>query len=617
MIHEVSERPITFQPDSTSARPEELMMLQHILEAPNFLVFYLWGPRGTGKTYAAQELCDRVRGYDYRVVHTTGQQIHQPEDIFCSVADELGKMTDRPKSFYQFLTLFDSEAQNRPLLWVLDDLDPRWSAEEWFRTIVLAVARRHVPILLLGTDPPAHMWPGQQYFQAQLRPVWLTELTMDGSERMLRQNGVTDPLTLQIALQICQGIPSMLMAIADALSLFQHMSPPPDLPVGERELELASFMVEHLCHPGSRRLRWRAGQGRVGSDSSDSLLAAASLIPSFNQELITHMVGRELVRTHWDRFTQLPFILHYRGGYYAISPMLRLYINETVQRARPSAWERWANTATQFYLQQLHAGRLDKAQTWGLLGGLARTRVATTPFLREPSHCQWEFAWEPPTRSNPHGRAVIGNAQGVEAQAYCRLDSNGTLHIETVPQPGQSMIAMARLVHGLAQQFSQFREVHWTGDLEPALVELLHLLGFENDASNGRRLRVPPEDFEIWLQAVLASPRGVVPEDPVKALKAVQAVLQAIRDGEEEDREPAVQTFWASVGGPVSFRTWFLDAINSVEDRRPGEKTLLKLYYVERQGTHEELAEMLHISRATYFRNLRSELEALASVVFV
>ncbi|WP_169101960.1 sigma factor-like helix-turn-helix DNA-binding protein [Sulfobacillus harzensis] len=45
-------------------------------------------------------------------------------------------------------------------------------------------------------------------------------------------------------------------------------------------------------------------------------------------------------------------------------------------------------------------------------------------------------------------------------------------------------------------------------------------------------------------------------------------------------------------------------------------KTVLVLYYLDRRGTHEELAEVLHVSRATYFRNHRQALERLAHAVF-
>lgn len=80
---------------------------------------------------------------------------------------------------------------------------------------------------------------------------------------------------------------------------------------------------------------------------------------------------------------------------------------------------------------------------------------------------------------------------------------------------------------------------------------------------------------------------------------------------------PDVAAFWSSHAQFLNFRIWFLDALNSADwEEQPGGKTLLVLYYLERRGTHEELAEMLHVSRATYFRKHRQALEYLADAVF-
>lgn len=437
------------EPD-VSTRPEVVQILQDLLGNQDCAVFYLWGSRGIGKTHEANELSDEVCRHQYRVVQTNGGQVQGPNDLFRLVAQYFGIPSEGDLSLHQVAALFDSQSREGRLLWIIDDVDSRWSSEEWFRETILAVARRQVSILLVGAEPPAHMWPGQWYFQAQLQVVRLMPIGPMQSEQLLRQRGVTDAATIRIALRICQGVPQMLATIADGLAVAEELSLPPEIAVGRRELEVATFMIEQLCHPGSKRVAWRAGQGEGGLDL---LVAAASLIPSVNQELITRMIGSELVRTYWDRFTQLPFVLGYRGGYCAISPALRQYVSEVVQKTRPWIWEQWANVATQFALHQFNTGRSDFNQTWRLVGGLTRNRIATTPFFADPSDHGWAFNWEP---SAPEGVARICETERILAEVPYSLDDQGCLHLDRARSSGRYSLASGptESTGGLAPTFA-------------------------------------------------------------------------------------------------------------------------------------------------------------------
>ncbi len=592
-------------------RPEAVPILDEILDDSVWNIFYLWGASGMGKSHTARALGEVLRRRSHRILHTSGHQLKDEEDLLRAMVHTLDMSIERPISVTLCLKMLETLRRDGPLLWVFDDLDARWSGQRWFTSMILETARRTIPILLIGAEAPARMWPGEAYFQGRLHTVRMNPLDATHSKSLLIQRNITDPDTIQLALGIAQGIPQTLVAIADGMSLAMEKCPRADVPLAEQNLELPTYIIEQLCHPGSRRLAWRAGQGESGSDT---LLAAASLVPKFTLDLMISMVGPELVRKYWVAFTRLAWVQTYREGYYALSPVLRLHINNTVQKVRPWSWEQWANAAVHFYLQQLHSGRLDITQVWGLIGGLARNRLATTPFFSDASDDHWDFTWEErPASSNRRIHAVVRRDQQIFAEARGCIDGHGVLHLQELPQWSESSAATSRLVYGAAAYFHRFSEVHWTSPPDSTVAGLLDLLRFDLFLPDEHRLQVPGLAVEDWLQSVLLQPQAVVPTDPVQT---VQTVLQAIRDG-QEDLGHTVQTFWDGVGGTTSFRTWFLDALCSLNAERPLiEKPLLEMYYLDHRGTHEELAELLHVSSATYFRNQRAALEALAASVF-
>lgn len=466
-------------------------------------------------------------------------------------------------------------------------------------------------VVFAGRTSPLQLWPAQSYIRGRIQLVELGDLDPTAAETLLVSRGLTDPAVVNRAIEISQGRPHLLSAISDGLSLLEETAiPGSQWALMANPVDTAGYLIEQICHPGSRRLGWRAGHP---ADRMDTIIAAASVTPMFNREWLVRVVGSTLVNELWDQFIALPFLHTYRGGYYGLFPRLRDEVSQTVQRVRPWMWEHWTRAAVAHYLGRVKSGSAPIKNAWGLLARFVRPYFGETIF-------------------NGDADTLVGQCQlpSIQSEGFVQLDdSTATGAVSAVlkaPEPGRLLIekalwnpdrpeTLARLVSRLAGLFHHYSDIEWVVQATGTpLDSFLTILKFEQVDSNHWHLTLGPSGYLGWLEAVLAPPIGRPPKDPVAL---VQSVLLALREGLEEFG-PDVVDYWSSVStNKTNFRAWFLDALNSADlgDRIDG-KTVVVLYYLDRRGTHEKLAEMLHVSRATYFRNHRDALERLAHAVF-
>lgn len=463
--------------------------------------------------------------------------------------------------------------------------------------------------MLTGRTAPTQLLPGASYLQSRLTTIPLRDWDRLQADTFLQSRGVSDPGTRVLAVSLAQGRPRLLAAIADGIAALNLTTVPAIPGISDPSaVDFAGFLIEQICHPGSRRLRWRAGQP---ADPLDTLIAAAALTPMFNREWLARVVGRALLDTMWDTFVTLPFVIPYRGGYYGLFPSLRRHVARTVQTVRPWTWEHWIREAAQYTLRRIHADGVAKPDAWPLIVPFVRPRLGLMPFdCWDPS---LTVAWT--SGSQAHTRTLrVTDAEGVVVgEAQCQEAAEGMLHVIDTTHDATVPESLTWVVTAIAHQFYPYQHIRWTiGPDNGDLSEVLTWLKFQPTEGGTWALNFSDVSYKEWLTLLVRPPIIPIPDDPVTA---VQSVLQALRAGHEHFG-PTIEAFWAEVADSGSFRTWFLDALTSVDGDQVDGKTVLVLYYLDRRGTHEELAEVLHVSRATYFRKHRQAIERLAEAVF-
>jgi hypothetical protein len=126
-------------------------------------------------------------------------------------------------------------------------------------------------------------------------------------------------------------------------------------------------------------------------------------------------------------------------------------------------------------------------------------------------------------------------------------------------------------------------------------------------------------DFLEWLRALMQVPPEQLPPASERLATARDA-LQVLHD-ERRLAATALGRFYAAEGRlppGTSLRTLILDALASADLDVSGfsGRDILTLYYVERVGTHEAVAERLSLPRTTYFRYHREALARLGDALF-
>jgi hypothetical protein len=125
-------------------------------------------------------------------------------------------------------------------------------------------------------------------------------------------------------------------------------------------------------------------------------------------------------------------------------------------------------------------------------------------------------------------------------------------------------------------------------------------------------LDMTPFGFAEWLRGITASPPELT---EAERLRATREALQAFHDPRALCTGAAAGHFGRRFGSPTAerLRRWLLDGLAQA---LPQGGDLVRAYYVDRAGTHEEIAATRGLPRRTYFDRLRRGIRAAADILF-
>ena len=79
---------------------------------------------------------------------------------------------------------------------------------------------------MVGRTAPLQLWPTQSSIRGRIQIIELGDLDHASAHTLLMSRGLTDPVVMNRALEISQGRPQLLSAIADGLSLLDETAMP-------------------------------------------------------------------------------------------------------------------------------------------------------------------------------------------------------------------------------------------------------------------------------------------------------------------------------------------------------------------------------------------------------
>ncbi|MDA8344803.1 MAG: hypothetical protein M0Z66_04890 [Thermaerobacter sp.] len=619
------------------------------LSAQSPIAVYIYGPRDVGKSALLRAfLRDAKRP---SVLLRGAEAAEGAQAILQLLAVRLtavGVPTDQTLASVR--TGLQKAARRSGLVVAVDGYDDLGAAERWLREEILYHIGAGAMLVLCGRSAPAQLWPGERVWRAFVRLLPLAELPEQEADELLLRQGVAQESLRRAAYGTVGGWPRSLLAAADALQASHACSP----------MEVAGRVLEQILHPGSRRRQWRAG-GSPG----DELIAAAAVLPTVRRDVLRVAVGGSVLDQGWELLMR---IAHPGTDGYAIPERLGAALERHVLRVRPWQAQHWRDAALHAAIGRLRArrGMPLQLQDWREIAVLWRNapwHAALHPGAEKSGHWrveradlqQEEIAGLPGASPDAAKLCMTLLEQAPESIITLRDDSgqllawlllvpaaargglladhprwsslpsgsgfgHHALHM-VLAAAGESRAApggVAVLVRETVPDWLSARRVFAeTGSLQGANGEdLLQALGFRP---------IPPlfawSEFEVPGQAhqlverLPAGARVSSPPERERAL-AVKEALGRLFDGDLSGTAIA-RFLQARDGEGADAAAYVRDALLSADLGKPAStgREILRLYYVERLGSHETVADRLELPRATYFRLHKQAIARLSSAL--
>jgi len=513
----------------------------------------------------------------------------------------------------------------------LDDYDRLGGDEADLRRDLLYPLPAGCAVVLAGRAAPAALWPVDGAWRSFVERLPLGDLALADARRVLAAHGVEDPLVQATAHRLTGGRPALLAQVADVVAGEGETAAAADvvIPSERAHADIESHVVEQILHPGSRRTAWRPADAK---DPGDLVLQAASLLPYFRPYVIAAMLGDAVATTGLELLGRLPTVRE-GGGWLRLHEGLRRPVASRVVGERPwlsRVW--WGRAVRRLLADGARRGPREEALALHLLlmpgpgqaaapaaalitgesAVLAARGVTVEPWLHR-------VAWP-----------ASGRVCAVQGENGAPLGVAGTAPADALPQealPGGMRFA-GRSVLVLAAEQS------WAvGPLAAALAGAARLepkpyvlalgaaraavvrLGLRPVGGSVFAFEESPAQHD-WLAA--AAERWFRPSEAHVGELGKEA-LQKLASGQSLAQTRAAEVY-RGMGGDASdagVRRWLLDALRSADlgDGPCCRREILRLYYVERIGSHEDIADRLDLPRASYFRAHREAIAAFGAAL--
>ncbi len=660
--------------DLLFGRDQEIAALRQLVGASRErpVVVYVHGPAGSGKSSSLRAVQRLAAGDARRTVLVDGHVAGHNADALLRWLQRALLTTPPPggpRGADAVVEAINACGLEGGLLLAVDHYEELVAADGWLRHEILYRCGVGVCVMLAGRRSPDEAWPGDRAWRAVVHPVPLLPFGEGQAMAFLEHCGVHNEAARREAMRLAGTSPALLSVVADALTRL----PSPAAGTAETapdEVTRWSALIEQLLHPGSRRRAWRAG---LGGSEVDRLLAAASLLPSFDREILAAMVGQANVDAGWPQVMGLRLLYPWQGRY-RIHDTVRDAILAVVLRQRPWAQGRWRQRALTHALGRSYTPggyEQEQALLLALHGSPLGTRLDGTGArlcarAASAGDCNeiaaaWRdgLAAEAPERTRSQAALVLG-LLGAHPEAFRVVrDGAGRLsgysaslppshslaallgpRAEQLPRQGEvanrlvlCVLHVCRsrpgvreaLLRDLLLAFSRFDQVLSLLE-DPEVRTVLTVLGFRDQGGAAVSEAQQFLDFAAfggwpaWLRQ-LGRPQAEEAIPPFRRRDAARDALTALHDDDRLSLTAAARHYAAQYGQapvPDRVRAWILDALASADLGGPSipGRDVLHHYYVQRSGSHEAVAEELGASRATYFRWHRLALDRFGESLF-
>ena len=319
-------------------RADERSLFRSAVRVPDlpFLVLYVFGPGGVGKSVLVREF-GAIAGEEGLAAHYLDARNAEPTpDAFLT-------------TLRLALSLRPDEAPatilaNRPgrHVIVLDTYELLSPLDNWLRESFLPQLPENVLVVLAGRNPPSPPWRADPGWQTLVRVLPLRNFSSDESRQYLAQRGVP-PDQYEAVLGFTHGHPLALSLVAETFAQREAVTFRPDTAP-----DIIKTLVEQFVQ-------------KVPGPAHRAALEACAIVRLMSEPLLSEML--KLAETH-ELFDWLRGLSFVESGPFGLFPhdLARDALVTDLRWRHPDWYKELHRRARDSYFKRLGAGRRDEQQ---------------------------------------------------------------------------------------------------------------------------------------------------------------------------------------------------------------------------------------------------------------
>jgi hypothetical protein len=357
MSHRVADRLIAARRRQFVGRTGERALFQSALAASElpFLVLYVYGPGGVGKTSLLREFIDICAQMNVPSIYLDARNFEPSADAFLNTLRRtLGLHPDEAPE--------QALAGARHQVVLIDTYESLAPLDDWLRESFLPQLPENVLVVIAGRQPPSPAWRGDPGWQTLVRTLPLRNLSAEEGRTYLIRRGVPAD-QCDAVLDFTHSHPLALSLVAEMFAqreavIFQPESAP----------DIIKTLIEQFVQ-------------KVPGPAHRAALEACALVRLTSEALLGEMLALPDTHELFDWLRGLSFV---ESGQLGIFPhdLARETLATDLRWRHPDWYRELHRRARTYYINHLATGRPDEAQRMLFdLVFLHRDNPAVRPFF--------------------------------------------------------------------------------------------------------------------------------------------------------------------------------------------------------------------------------------------
>ncbi|MBX3064651.1 MAG: ATP-binding protein [Anaerolineae bacterium] len=312
-------------------RSVELELFQAALTAdePSFIMLYIYGPGGFGKTTLLNEYYRLARERELPIISIDARNFDATPDAF-QTALRTAMEIEPTQSPIEALGVVDQR-----VVLLIDTFEQLFPIESWLRDIFLPRLSENVLIVGAGRAPLASTWYSDPGWQDLIRTVALRNLTHEESHDYLVRRGIPEDQHEAI-LAFAYGHPLALSLMADTA----------------QQQQLPNVSLKKVNTPDMIRILVERFVKGVPSSRHRIALEACALVRLMNEPLLAQMLDLPDAFDLFDWLRNLSFVEIAENGIY-LQELTREVLVTDLRWRNPEGYMRLHQRARDYYFSKL------------------------------------------------------------------------------------------------------------------------------------------------------------------------------------------------------------------------------------------------------------------------